>query len=385
MVLSVVSGLAIGMGRVVTTFYVLDLGAGAAEIGMIGAAEAFGKMIVTLPAGYLIFRFGARRVYSTATIGSMLITLMTPFTKLWVGVAIMRTLVGFCVPFRVVSMNSAFLQRLREIGSTRSGWYRGAQNVGLTLLAPTVAALLLAQTNYFIAYAFISACFAFMVIFSRTFLPDEGSEEEVTQPASTLWTDLKSLLTYAPIRESCVIEFVSHITNALFVTFIIVLAVNELHIANVQAAMLITIQGVTAVAALFALGPLLNKLPVASAYAVAVAAAVAALLLLGQSTHFAGLSAAAVLISVASALVHLINMQQLSEVHVSKAKVASLYNLSGMLGALVGASAGGLVAEWIGLQPMFIAWIPMVIAAVIVCVLAHRRQIASLPAEGTSS
>jgi MFS family permease len=81
MLLSVVSGLAIGMGRIVPTVYVIDLGAGAAEIGAIGAAEALGKMIVTLPAGFLIYRFGARRVYSTATIGSMLFTALTPLSK----------------------------------------------------------------------------------------------------------------------------------------------------------------------------------------------------------------------------------------------------------------------------------------------------------------
>lgn len=94
MLLSVVSGLAIGMGRIVTTFYVIGLGAGAGAIGAIGAAEALGKMVVTVPAGFLIYRLGARRVYSTATIGSMLITALTPFMKVWAGVALMRALVG---------------------------------------------------------------------------------------------------------------------------------------------------------------------------------------------------------------------------------------------------------------------------------------------------
>src|SRR5690606_11428625 len=89
MLLSVVSGLAIGMGRIVTTFYVIGLGAGAGAIGAIGAAEALGKMVVTVPAGFLIYRLGARRVYSTATIGSMLITALTPFMKVWAGVALM--------------------------------------------------------------------------------------------------------------------------------------------------------------------------------------------------------------------------------------------------------------------------------------------------------
>ncbi len=384
MVLSVVSGLAIGMGRVVTTLYVLHLGAGAAEVGLIGAAEALGKMIVTLPAGFLIYRFGARRVYSAATIGSMLITLLTPLTKLWVGVAIMRTLVGFCVPFRVVSMNSSFLQRLREIGAARSGWYRGAQNIGLMLLAPTLAAVLLAHTNYFVAYAFISACFAFMVVFSRTFLPDADVAGAATSDSPL--RALRGLLRIPAVRESCVIELVSHIVNALFVTFVIVLAVSVLDLSEVEAATLITVQGVTTVLALFALGPLMHSMSHRYAYALGVFGAIAALWLLAHSTRFAGLAGAAVLLSLASSLVHLVNMTTLSEVPESKSKIASLYNLAGMLGALLGSSVGGALAALLGLQHMFIAWIPVIIIAACALVLTRRRQRAGLAiVEGTSS
>lgn len=385
MMLSVVSGLAIGMGRIVTTFYVIDLGAGAAEIGVIGAAEAFGKMIVTLPAGFLIYRFGARRVYSTATIGSMLFTALTPLSKIWLGVALMRTLVGFCVPFRVVSMNSAFLQRLRELGGSRAGWYRASQNVGLTLIAPTAAALMLAASNYVVAYLFVSLCFAFMVVFSRTFLPDEAADARADEQASVLG-ELKTLLRHKFVSESCFIELVSHIVNALFTTFIIVLAVNELHLTNVQATTLITLQGVTAIGALVLLGPALKSLQQKHAYALAIAAATISLLLLGLSSHFFGLAIAAVLLSFASALVHLVNMNQLSRVQLSMSKIASLYNLSGMLGALIGATAGGLLAEAIGLRSMFIAWIPILALTTFACVIVQRRRVIRVPspAEGTS-
>lgn len=385
MLLSVVSGLAIGMGRIVTTFYVIGLGAGAAEIGAIGAAEALGKMAVTLPAGFLIHRFGARRVYSTATIGSMLFTALTPLSKIWLGVALMRTLVGFCVPFRVVAMNSAFLQRLREMGASRAGWYRASQSVGLTLLAPTAAALLLAATNYFVAYLFVSLCFAFMIAFSTTFLPSDTAVSQADEQTSVV-RELKALLAHKTVAESCFIEFVSHIVNALFTTFIIVLAVNELHLPAVQATTLISVQGVTAVGALVLLGPALGTMQPKHALALAIGAGVASLVLLGRSTQFVGLALAATLLSLASALVHLINMNQLSRLHVSMSKIASLYNLSGMLGALVGATAGGILAEAIGLRSMFVAWVPILAFTVLVCAAVRRwRSVRVIsPAEGTS-
>jgi len=49
MVLAVVAGISVGLGRVLTTLYALHLGASNAQIGYIAAFETFGKFIVTLP------------------------------------------------------------------------------------------------------------------------------------------------------------------------------------------------------------------------------------------------------------------------------------------------------------------------------------------------
>jgi MFS family permease len=388
MLLSVISGIAIGTGRIVTTFYVMHLGAGAAEIGWIGAAEAAGKMLVTLPAGFLIVRFGARRVYSIATIGSMVLTALTPVMTFVAGVGLMRTLVSFCVPFRVVSMNSAFLQRLPVIGAGRAGWYRGSQSIGLTLLGPMAAAALVAHGNYWLAYGAIALSFAVMAAFSRTFLPDDDEEEKTQQGSmSSAWIDLRTMLWHTEVRESCAIELVSHSVNALFTTFIIVLAVQVLELSSTQAVTLVTLQGVSSIAALFVLGPLVHALSGRVAYWVASVGAIASLALLGWSTRYEGLAFAAVLLSLATGFIHLVNMKELSAVSFTKSKVAGLYNLSGMLGALLGSSIGGILAALLGLRGMFIAWIPVVLVAVLACVIARRRRAAvALPVvSGASS
>lgn len=384
--LSIISGVTIGTGRIVTTFYLLDLGVGAAEIGFIAALEALGKMALTLPAGFLIYRFGARRIYSTATIGSTLFTALTPLTNLWIGVAAMRTLVSMCVPFRVVSMNSAFLQRLQELGSSRAGWYRAAQNLGLTFLAPMLAAVLVATSNYFLAYLCVAASFAFMSAFSRTCLPADDPEQGHAGQPSRAIAGIKQLLAQRAVSESCLLEFTSHVLNALFATFIIVLAVNELQLSNVLATTLITLQGVACIAALVLLGPALRHVPARVSYVGAAIAAATSLLLLGFSAGFTGLACASVLLGGGSALIHLVNMKQLSSLHLSKSKLASIYNLSGMTGALFGATAGGVLGELIGMRGMFLAWIPILALATSICVAALRRRPASIttPVEGTS-
>jgi MFS family permease len=375
MVLAVISGLTIGMGRVITTFYALSVGATTAQIGFISAAEALGKMVVTLPAGFLVHRFGARRIYSTATIGSMVLSLAVPFTKLWYGVAAMRALVALCVPFRVISMNSSFLQRLPQIGNHRAGWYRGSQSLGVSLLGPIAGGALLAGTNYWVSYAVISASFAFMALFSRTFLPEEDAVEATDAGAGTSPIgELLQMLRQRRVAESCFIEFISSSTLTLFTTFIIVLAVKVAGLTDHQAVFLMSMQGIAAVAALFVLGPLLRRVSVKAGYVIAVPGAIGALVMLGTSHSIVILAVAALLLSVAAALVHLANMIELSGAAFSKSKLASVYNLSGMLGALFGSLAGGLLSEAIGLGNMFLIWIAVLATAVCVCVLRRAYE-----------
>jgi predicted MFS family arabinose efflux permease len=314
-------------------------------------------------------------VYSTATIGSMLLSLTVPLVKLWYAVAAARALVALCVPFRVVSMNSSFLLRLKEIGSSRAGWYRGSQSLGVALLGPALAGVLVAHTNYWICYGLISACFAFMALFSRTFLPEE--QVDGTHERAPLWRELAGMLQNRRVAESCFIELVSSSTTTLFTTFIIVLAVTVHGRNEAEAVFLVTMQGVASVGALFLLGPLLTSWPPRRLHALALPCAVLALLLLGTQRSLSLLAAAAVLLSLAAALVHLVNMLELSDVQFSKSKVAGLYNLSGMLGALVGATLGGLISEVVGLQTLFLVWAPVVLIAFIVCGLGRHLEFSS--------
>ncbi|PZR01878.1 MAG: MFS transporter, partial [Archangium gephyra] len=58
--LSLVSGLTIGLGKIVTTLYALQLGASSFQVGIISAMESVGMMLVTVPAGFIIARYGMR-------------------------------------------------------------------------------------------------------------------------------------------------------------------------------------------------------------------------------------------------------------------------------------------------------------------------------------
>src|SRR5688572_8912621 len=171
LLLSVVSGITIGMGKVVTTFYALHTGASAMQIGLISAMESLGMLLVTLPAGFLISRYGARRIYFISSLGPALLSLAIPWLGVWYGIGLARGLIGLCIPFRIVSMNSSFLDELKKIGTGKAGWYRGALTFGMAFLGPLLGNAFTQHTTYTVSYIAVGALFGFMAFYSQVFLP----------------------------------------------------------------------------------------------------------------------------------------------------------------------------------------------------------------------
>ncbi|MEH8016579.1 MFS transporter [Rheinheimera muenzenbergensis] len=361
MLLAVFGGVAIGLGRVVTTFYALHLGANNAQIGYIAALEAFGRLLVTLPAGFIIARYGARSIYALSSLVPMLLNACIPWVSVWYGVALTRGLVGLAIPFRIVAMNSSFLQQLHLLGPAKTGWYRGAQSFGVMILGPVLASLMVSHTSYTWSYLLVALMFGIMALCSHKVLPGEEAAVETahTIPAEGFLLQLKALWNIRAVRDSCVVEFVNSATGAVFTTFILVLALTVAMLPDELAVMLVTIQGLTTVTASFALGHLLAIMDRKKVQLLSVLLAIAGLLLLGTCLQFIWLAIGTVLLGSGSSLIGLSRTLQLSQLPVSKSKISGIYNLSNMSGAFVGAIAGGLLGEWLGLQGLFLLWIPV--------------------------
>ena len=172
MLLALASGTTISMAQLATTLYALALGVDSARLGIIAAMEPLGIALMTLPAGLLVARYGARRVYFVASMGPMLLNLVVPFTGAWSLIALTQVLIGLCIPFRIVSINGVFLARLAQIGLARAGWYRAAMSVGSGMVGPWLASGLLGAHGAVATFCVASASFAGMALFSRTLLGD---------------------------------------------------------------------------------------------------------------------------------------------------------------------------------------------------------------------
>ena len=369
LLLALVSGLTVGLGKVVTTIFAIDLGATAFQVGVIGAMESIGMVLVTVPAGFIIARYGARGIYFASSLGPLLVNLAMPFAAGWAALAGGRWLIGLCIPFRMVAMNSAFLERLRGRGEARGGWYRGALTAGMAILGPASAGILITEAGVTAAFFIVAALFGVMAVFSLSFLP---ARQSAAAESASFFAEIGALLGNRAVAESSFVEFLSSATGSLFSTFILLLAAALPPLTKEDGITVLLVQGVSTVALLFLSGTLIARLARGAAYALALAFAAAALMLLGFAHGLPALVAGAVLLSAASAVVHLINVRMLASIPGAKSKAAGLYNLASMTGSSAGALGGGLLTKLVPLQSVFLLWLPVLFGAAAIAFARHR-------------
>jgi MFS family permease len=380
--LSVIGGTSIGLGKVVTTFFAVHLGASSSQVGWISAMEALGRLLVTLPAGFIIARFGAKTVYFFSSLLPFVLNLLMPFLTIWYVIAIMRGVIGLAIPFRIVSMNSSFLAQLNNIGIKKAGWYRGSQSFGMALIGPLLGGLLVAHTNYIFCYVFIAALFGAMAFYSQTVLPDAEiadakKDHKDSDAEGGMGKQVLALLANREIRDSCFVEFVASCITSVFATYILLLGMREGHLSEQQAVLLMTVQGITVVLTSFGLGGVLQRYSRGLTQVASLLLALVGLLLLGTSFTAIGLTIGTIALCAGSSLINMVRTLQLSQLNVSKSKISALYNLGNMSGALFGALVGGLLADFIGLRVLFLMWIPVLMATGIFCAVRERQGAAA--------
>ncbi len=378
LLLALVSGLTVGLGKVVTTIFAIDLGATAFQVGVIGSMESIGMVLVTVPAGFIIARYGARGIYFASSLGPLLVNLAMPFAAGWAALAGGRWLIGLCIPFRMVAMNSAFLERLRGQGEARGGWYRGALTAGMAILGPASAGILITEAGVAAAFFIVAALFGVMAVFSLSFLP---ARQPAAEGNASFFAEIGALLGNRAVAESSFVEFLSSATGSLFSTFILLLAVALPPLTKEDGITVLLVQGVSTVALLFLSGTLVARLGRGAAYALALALASAALALLGFAQGFPALAVGAVLLSAASTVVHLINVRMLAGIPGAKSKAAGLYNLASMTGSSAGALGGGLLTKLVPLQSVFLLWLPVLFGTAAIALARHRSARPLAPRE----
>lgn len=356
--LALTSGITIGMNKILVTLLALHLNAESWQIGLLIGAESLSMMLMSLPAGMLISRFGAKRVYAISSVGAMVLYPLVAYATTWYIAAALLFIAGICIPFRVVSMNTSWLERLPEIGTNRAGWYRGTLMLGIGLLGPFLGNIASERIGMHGSYWITSGLFAVMSVLGFVILSANRSAES----HGSIVKSLKGMLSHLAdpvVRQSCVYDGMGGVVRGFFGTFIIVIAVRQFHWSAQDGISIMVVEGAVYVAVLLLLGAMVTRLGERLAYNLGHALLVVGLLFLGLSHGMAGLMFGAVLQALGQAMNHLVNVSRLAHTGRNMGHVSGLFTMVGMAGGFVGATLGGFLSSGFALQNIFLLWIPV--------------------------
>ncbi|MEI6757925.1 MAG: MFS transporter [Chlorobium sp.] len=357
MIFSVVGGMGMGVAQMAITLYAIELGATAAQIGLIGGVQGVGLLLTVLPIGILVDHVGPRKVFITGALTSAILYLLFPFARTSNALLCIVALIGFFAAFRFIPMTSVFLEFVRMVGSEKAGWQRGSHSFGLVFLGPLCGASISKYFGFNVTFYFVSASVVLLVFLATSIFPDTKRAAAVT--FAEKYGHFKEFFKDRNILEASCAEALALATFSCFNAFIVVIAMRVFHLTAQVASLFVSIEGVIFIATLFSLGRVLDKLGQQRFYLTSIAVVVTGLLLLSSVWHPLFLVAGTVLVGIGLGMFNLVNVTRAAHANSEKGKTAALFSMFTMLGVIVGPIIGGVTAELFGSWSVFLLFIPL--------------------------
>lgn len=374
--LTVLAGLGMGVFRVLTSLYGVELQASPLQLGLLSSAQSIGVLLMALPIGVLVQRLGSLAIFSFGSVLGALFFMLAPlFQNAWYLVLI-TALVSFVLPMRFVSINTVFLTHLRRLGAAKAGWFRGSHMMGFFLIAPSLAVLFISLFGYERSFWCVAALFLIALILapicferknlSLSSVPPKFEFKEIIAP-------LRLIQQHRALRTVCVLEILSSIATNTFGFFIVVIAIQNFGFQESLAVMLLTTQGLVFVGSLFSLGGLAEWLGYQKFYLIGLASISVALLALSLLKQSWGLWPMSALLGLGLGALHIANFMSFAKVgeETAMAKVSPILALVGPLGGLIGGFLGVIFGAFMGLQWLFL---PVALAFMCMTFYVHSSQ-----------
>jgi ACDE family multidrug resistance protein len=353
--LTLLSGMTIGMNKVLATMFGLHLGVSNFQLALISSAETCAMALGTLPAGRILARGNPKYLYAGVSLTLSILFCILPWLPGWHWVALLMFMVGLCIALRVVAMSTVFLVRLPELGQGKAGWYKGTLTFGMQFAGPLTGNYVIARLGLTPAFFVSALLFAILAVLGWQVLPaDSGSRPGAARGASS-WG---ALLRLPAVRTTYLFEVLASFTASSVGVFSILLAIQVLHWPREHAVWLMAVQGLSFVTVLLGLGnAVLGSRYRDRYYGAAHGAIMAALLLLGLVPSPAGYLCASVLLGLGLGVNALVNTNRIAHAPVDKARVSAHLTLFGMAAGSLGALAAGRLGDIIGLRHVFLLWL----------------------------
>ncbi len=380
LILNILTGICSGIFSIVLPMYVINLGAGAGQVGLVKGISGIGALLMVLPSGLLVDNYGSKRLYILGSIISMITTAVLSFLSSPIIIIGAMLIQGFSNSLRFTSLNASFFGRLKEIGLNKSGWYRGSLSIGLTFIGPFIGGVL---TKY-LSYPLIFQIVAVLTIIPCAFIlfvdnSKSGSMQKKRKLKEAFlkseWIELFQLFKLKDIRNTVIMEGISTACFSTFASFIVVYAVTTMGVDTQQATNFIILEGVAYIMAVFTLGGLMLKYSKRTLYLISSLVMSLGLLLIGAAGHTIIILSGIVLLGAGTGLLNILTFSNLGSNQAKKGKISSALSACTSLGMSLGPMVSGAIGELYDYNAIFLSYIPVLLVMVFITQFHNRRLI----------
>jgi len=354
MALAMMAGTTAGMLRALSPILAIHLGVSNAQIGIVSGVEMLGMAVMTLPAGVLVSRYGPRLIYVLASFTITAVYCFVPWSRSWIVLAIGLAIGGSCMPYRIVALNSSFLERLKELGQAKAGWYSSASTTGMLLVGPALATFLLTHSGIAAGYLGVSFLFACMGVGGTFILAKHSTRGSLPISFTSSLAQSLRLLRDPVVSAICTIEASTSIVFSFFSSFIVVTAIKLVGLSEPAAISIRLFEGLIAVVTMFIGGALVRDRPLIWFYRSSLLLIVSGFCMLSIARNYVSLVSATLLLGMGMGITSLIQIIRVGATELPKSRVSSLQLFSWMGGGFAGALLAGLLSKYLGLQGMFL-------------------------------
>ncbi|MGV6872841.1 MFS transporter [Pseudochelatococcus sp. B33] len=363
-------GTSVGVAKLATALYAIELGASAAQFGMIVAGQMFGTLFMSIPTGFLVDHFGPRRLFILGSGLAGATYALIPFGAHAAFLLGCIVAISFFMPLRFVSLNTVFFEQIRRMGSAKAGWYRAMHMSGQFLIGPSVAVGLIALLSFAGTWWALAASFAVTIAVSPLVLrrsETRPAEKRLTEdggrrlPIRTFLAQLMELARHPELRWICVVDIFIESLMVFVTMFVVAIALQVFGMDSAGASAFVTAAGLAFIGALFWSDRLILSIGPRNSYLVGFSLAVVALLLQGSAATPASFWPGVVLLGASLGLLQTVTLLRVVRIgaRFGQGKVSGLIMMTSPLGSIIGGLVGAVAGHVTSLQTAFYAFVPV--------------------------
>lgn len=374
LILNIVSGTVGGAMQLVVPLYAMSLQASTAQIGLIRGISGIGMLLLVIPAGFLVDHFGSKKLFLTGSFSGFLSTLALTLAKVPLAMIALMGLSGLFSSLKMTALNASFFRNLKNMGLEKAGWFKGSMSIGLTFLGPAFGAFLVKVAGFQAIFGLLAALTLIptaLVFFFHSEPTVNGPVSELGDVVRRQLKEFRQLIGQRTLYLPLLTESLSTSCFATFSTFVVVIAVQILHLQPAAASVLMTAEGGVFILTVFAAGPLITRLSQFQLYLLSVTVTSVGLAMVSISDSFSLLAVSAVVLGLGLGLINLVTSSRIGTMKGEKGKIVALFSASVGAGISLGPMLGGVIGQYLGTRQIFLAFIPLFLALV---ALAYRTD-----------